>query len=208
MLLRAPNWPGDYGLSVGTLLSGGVQTLLISLVTASQTVDLSNLGIYNVHAYGVKGDGVTDDAANIQAAVTAASPNGSLFFLPNKTYYLGSAVSFTGYTGQIIDWGATFTGPGASSIPGSGSSGYVRLGLGLTLQWGTFTIPTDNSSKAVAFPIAFTTAVKSLTLGVQDTGVNALTPQFTNPTTTGFSATCGGGTAGDTATVNYMVIGT
>ncbi|MHB8842718.1 MAG: glycosyl hydrolase family 28-related protein, partial [Candidatus Aquicultor sp.] len=48
--------------------------------------------VFNVKAYGAKGDGVTDDAAAINAAITAATAVGGIVFLPPGTYYITSAI--------------------------------------------------------------------------------------------------------------------
>jgi hypothetical protein len=42
------------------------------------------------------------------------------------------------------------------------SSGYQKLPGGLIIQWGTNTAPTDSTSAAINYPIAFTTAVFSI----------------------------------------------
>ena len=49
--------------------------------------------VFNVLAYGAKGDGTTDDAAAIRSAITAASPNGVVYFPTTANgYALGSAL--------------------------------------------------------------------------------------------------------------------
>jgi len=52
----------------------------------------SNLSVYNVRDYGATGNGTTDDAPTIAAAITAAasSPAGGIVYLPKGSYYLGS----------------------------------------------------------------------------------------------------------------------
>jgi len=50
--------------------------------------------IYNVKGYGAVGDGVTDDAAAIQAAIDAASAaGGGIVFLPQGTYKITSSLT-------------------------------------------------------------------------------------------------------------------
>lgn len=68
--------------------------------------------VFNVRDYGARGDGVTDDAAAVQAAVTAAiaSGTGGQILFPNGTYKLNSYVLVNGASGL------RFSGTGASTI--------------------------------------------------------------------------------------------
>jgi hypothetical protein len=50
--------------------------------------------IFNVKAYGAKGDGTTDDTAAVQDAITAAAAaGGGVIYFPAGTYLLGTALS-------------------------------------------------------------------------------------------------------------------
>lgn len=50
-------------------------------------VNTSSLPVYNVHVYGAKGDGATDDTTAIQNAINAANAaGGGTVFLPSGTY--------------------------------------------------------------------------------------------------------------------------
>lgn len=73
--------------TVSELLSQNVG----NTITNSQTW---NGVIYNVKAYGAKGDGSTDDAAKIADAINAASVNGGIVYFPPGTYVIGSALTF------------------------------------------------------------------------------------------------------------------
>lgn len=82
------------------------------------TLDLSNvrvLGIaglqdvFNVMAYGAKGDGVTDDTAAIQAAVNAGSNAGGIVFFPPGTYLVSAYVN-------VNAGGVIFAGCGSKSV--------------------------------------------------------------------------------------------
>jgi hypothetical protein len=52
-------------------------------------------GVYNVKAYGAKGDGVADDTVAIKTAVTAAQAAGGRVYLPPGTYNISSAISLS-----------------------------------------------------------------------------------------------------------------
>ena len=45
--------------------------------------------VYNVKAYGAKGDGTTDDTVAVQAALTACDTTGGTVYFPGGTYVLG-----------------------------------------------------------------------------------------------------------------------
>ena len=60
-------------------------------------------GAISVAAFGAKGDGVTDDAASIQAACNAAA--GATVVIPPGTYVVGSGIDPTGVT--VSGYGAT-----------------------------------------------------------------------------------------------------
>lgn len=53
----------------------------------------SSTGVYNVRDYGATGDGTTDDAAAINAAITAAHAGGGYVYLPAGTYSVGSTLN-------------------------------------------------------------------------------------------------------------------
>ena len=56
-----------------------------------------NLGVYNVKHYGAKGDGTTNDAAAINAAITAANTaGGGTVFLPPGVYIVNKTINAAG----------------------------------------------------------------------------------------------------------------
>ncbi len=63
--------------------------------------------VHNVKAYGATGDGVTDDAAAIQAALTAVGTTGGVVYLPEGTYIIGTPLvvpSWTPFTMKGSGW--------------------------------------------------------------------------------------------------------
>jgi hypothetical protein len=95
--------------------------------------------IYNVKAYGAKGDGVVNDAAAIQSATTAATTNGGIIFFPPGTYKISSALTvpsnvtlwFANGAKLSIDTGITVT------INGPIDAGLYQIFSGAGLVRGT-----------------------------------------------------------------------
>lgn len=82
--------------------------------------------VYNVKGYGAIGDGVTDDTAAIQAAITAAGADGGgNVFIPEGTYLLSSSL--------VLKNGVTISGvfPSATAIAG------LSWDLGFVVDKGT-----------------------------------------------------------------------
>lgn len=107
-------WQGVIGQST---LSLGMSAMGISLamqpVVAASTlalartalgVDAVGLSVYNVKSYGAIGDGVADDAAAINAAITAAT-SGIVYFPPGTYKVLSSIFLKPG----VAMWGTTPT---------------------------------------------------------------------------------------------------
>lgn len=69
--------------------------------------------VYNVKFFGVKGDGVTDDSAKIQALVnTVSAAGGGTIFFPRSTYLVKPSAS----TGIALASNITLKGEGETSI--------------------------------------------------------------------------------------------
>jgi hypothetical protein len=76
------------------------------------------LGIVNVKDYGARGDGVTDDAAAIQAAATTAA-GGILYFPPDGTYLVGAPTYVASDTTVIAHSARIVPSPTITSLPAS-----------------------------------------------------------------------------------------
>jgi hypothetical protein len=147
---------------------------------------------YDVRANGVVADGVTDDAANLQAAITAAGV-GARVILPTGNIVVGSAVTLL--TGQTIE-GA---GYGATTITTSMSSSNLR---------GIFTLSNKNyvTIQGIGFVInGGSTAITSY----GHTYLTIANCSFTGTTSTangGILTLCGEASKGGVADMNDTVI--
>jgi hypothetical protein len=105
--------PGSRGLLRGpyrtlSTVAAGTTVLVASTDDGEQvvvgTADGGD-GVYNVRAFGAKGDGTTDDTTAIQAAMTAGA-GATVLFPPGDIYRITDAVSVsTGTT--VVGYGAT-----------------------------------------------------------------------------------------------------
>lgn len=95
---------GQEGTSASNFSAGSAVELR---VTAQSIIDsITKYAVFiNVKAYGAVGDGATDDTAAINAAITAAGTNGTVFF-PKGTYLVSSTL-------QMLS-GQCFLGEGGS----------------------------------------------------------------------------------------------
>jgi len=62
---------------------------------------IDKMGIINVKSYGAKGDGVTDDTAAIQSALTAAAASKGIVFFPPGTYLVSATLTWPQYVDII-----------------------------------------------------------------------------------------------------------
>lgn len=97
------NTPGLHFIATGAGSGTGTAEL-------SQTVEAKLQQTVSVKDYGAVGDGVTDDTAAIQAAVTALN-NGDNLTFPPGTYKLSSEILFNGKSEiDVFGYGATIKG--------------------------------------------------------------------------------------------------
>lgn len=103
------------------------------------TTSASPTPIFNAKDYGVKADGVTDDAANFQAAMNAAAGVGRLM-LPTGTILCKSALTFPNYLGLVGQ------GRGHTVIQRGAAVGdfVTSVGAGVTLE--SLTIDTNQAT--------------------------------------------------------------
>lgn len=80
--------PGPSDAQVATYFTGPSSTR-----TAADARYLPGTGFLNARAYGAKGDGVTDDTAALQAAITAAQAAGGTLAIPSGTYKISSSLT-------------------------------------------------------------------------------------------------------------------
>ncbi len=86
------------------------------IITGSKTFNAGALldkgnHVFDVKAYGATGNGSTDDASAIQAAINAASSTGGVVFFPQGTYSIASGLTVTSSNVSFVGVGA-----GASTL--------------------------------------------------------------------------------------------
>lgn len=88
---------------------------------------LADNAVLNVKDFGALGNGSTDDTSAFQAAITAATANGGVIFMPVGTYVISSQLILTG--------GITLKGSGSGS--GSGNTSRILwTGTGFCIKVG------------------------------------------------------------------------
>src|SRR5208282_4983078 len=88
-------WLRSLGLTTGV---AGILSISEKSALTSQAVEDKTQGIFNVMAYGAKGDGKADDSDAIQNAINAAQNfgNGGIVFLPTGSYLVSKGLLITG----------------------------------------------------------------------------------------------------------------
>jgi len=73
----------------------------------------------NVKDFGAVGNGVTNDAVAMQAAITAVATTGQAIYIPAGTYIIGSALTSTGHLNMVGDGDKSVLDFSAATIGGS-----------------------------------------------------------------------------------------
>ena len=89
---------------------------------AGTALTADSMGVFSVLDFGAKGDGVTDDTAAIEAAITAA-PAGTTVFFPAGVYLVSSPVRLRGGLSYVGEGLATGSGAVIRQKDGSNITG-------------------------------------------------------------------------------------
>ncbi|HEV7517475.1 MAG TPA: glycosyl hydrolase family 28-related protein [Thermoanaerobaculia bacterium] len=116
---------GSIPFANGTVLTQDNANLFWDSAAHRLRAPLADLGgqVWNVKAYGAKGDGVTDDTASIQAAITAAGAG--RVYLPAGNYKVSAALSLPNSGSSLVG-----AGVGATLITtSSATADVIRMGV-------------------------------------------------------------------------------
>jgi len=92
-----------------------ITTSKSGITTSTKVITLKdNSSVIDVKGYGAVGDGVTDDAAAINAAITAAAVDGGTVYFATGNYKHNSAITLASNV-TLMGYGATLTWGGGSS---------------------------------------------------------------------------------------------
>lgn len=118
---------------------------------------LDKSGVYSVSDYGATGDGSTDDAGAIQAAITAASTDGGEVYIPPGTYIIGTVLLHESYvTLRGAGMGVTtlkLKDATAANVINCGRSGYTGEVLHARIESLTIDGNSANQTSAAIYPI-------------------------------------------------------
>src|ERR1019366_10277041 len=97
--LNRRGWLRSVGLATG---AAGILSVSGKAAAATQSADENDPGIFNVAAYGAKGDGIADDTDAIQNAINAAGnfskanvSKGGVVVLPTGGYQVSKTLLMT-----------------------------------------------------------------------------------------------------------------
>lgn len=156
---------------------------------ATTTAYLLDTGgqVFNVKAFGAKGDGVTDDTAVIQLVMTLAGPSGATVYLPPGSYLITSPLKWQPHFHHTQEGllAPSILGAGTGNTPdkGSATSSPTNLVASSTFPLGEFMIDyigaTSTDQAIVGFIISnFTISCANRCAGVRV--VNQLNALWSN----------------------------
>jgi hypothetical protein len=135
MTLKLPSPPPKYDVRDQAEMRRAIAELSKQLYTRGQVDEfLREEGYVNVHTYGAKGDGTTDDTLAFQDAINAATAGSVIHGEPGRTYVLGSGtvdgsdVLRTSFSDVCFDFpGSTWKYGGANDLTVGGDGGAIAL---------------------------------------------------------------------------------
>jgi hypothetical protein len=117
-------------------------------------------GTVNVKDFGAAGDGVADDTAAIQAALTAiAAAGGGSLVLPRGTYRVTQTINITAGNIHIEGYGATIDATGLAYVAGTRASGCVFKFTGGSLS--STTLASTASAGATQLSVTSATGIQA-----------------------------------------------
>jgi parallel beta-helix repeat protein len=127
-MLLYPAWAGSREAAEGNRERGNVTVSIPGALPASLNLDDKATQVFNVKAWGAKGDGITDDAIAIQNTVLAATSGGTVYFPPG-TYKISAPLTILGKTNIAL------IGPGnraakiqKTGTPGGNAGDIIQIG--------------------------------------------------------------------------------
>lgn len=99
--------------------------------TLAEMLRWANANVYNVKAFGAMGDGITDDAAAINAVFAATQPGDTILFPAGHTFKINSTVTLAKANVTILGYGATIDATGLDNNTGSQNAA-IRIDDGMS----------------------------------------------------------------------------
>lgn len=133
--------------------------------------------LYNVKAYGAKGDGVKDDTTAIQKTIAAADLVGGSVFFPEGKYIVSTILNITSNVKRFFAFGdvkLNFTPSSGGGILIAGTTNFTMSGLGFTqnvVNSGNMIVLSQNTNATIELCRVDTTGGQSFAL-TQNTTVH------------------------------------
>ena len=125
----APTGLTNRALDWGVLPPGTTGQVLT--VQSDNSLAWKSSSVFNVRDYGAKGDGGTDDAVAIQAAITAAAGVGAVY-LPSGTYLVNNSCKLPSHSRIYGDGDASIITPGPSFLSSGRPAPLEATGAGFS----------------------------------------------------------------------------